>query len=147
LKIVLAADHAGYAIKELVKQHLLTRGVDVDDLGTGDTESVDYPDFGGRAAGAVAGGEADRGILVCGSGQGMCMVANKVRGVRAALAWSAEIARLSRQHNDANVLCLPGRFVDGAQAVAIVDGWLDTAFEGGRHARWVDKMMRYEKED
>ena len=100
MKVSLAADHAGYELKETIKRHLSAAGIEVSDFGTDRGESVDYPDYGRPAAVAVARGAADRGILFCGSGQGMCMVANKVRGVRAALAWTPEIARLSRQHND-----------------------------------------------
>jgi ribose 5-phosphate isomerase B len=147
VKISLAADHAGYELKEAIKRHLSAAGIEVSDFGTDRRESVDYPDYGRPAAVAVARGAADRGILFCGSGQGMCMVANKVRGVRAALAWTPEIARLSRQHNDSNVLCLPARFLGPNDAVAIVDAWLEAAFEGGRHARRVDKMTHLEEEE
>jgi ribose 5-phosphate isomerase B len=144
MRISLGADHAGYELKEAVKRHLIENGFVVEDHGAPSAESADYPDYGAPAAAAVAAGEADRGILVCGSGQGMCMVGNKVQGVRAALAWEAEVARLSRQHNDANVLCLPARFLDEATALEIVDEWLATEFEGGRHARRVAKMMEKE---
>ena len=147
MKIAVASDHAGYALKEAVKRHLTGRGETVVDFGAPGPEPSDYPDHGGAAARAVAAGEAERGVLVCGSGQGMCMVANKVAGVRAALAWSAEIAELSRRHNDANVLCLPARFVTEGDALRIVDVWLATAFEGGRHARRVEKLMRQEEEE
>lgn len=146
MRISLGADHAGYELKEAVKRHLAAAGIDVEDFGTTSTESTDYPDHGAAAARAVARGDADLGILVCGSGQGMCMVGNKTRGVRAALAWNPEVARLSRQHNDANVLCLPARFVDEALALEIVDEWLSASFEGGRHVRRIEKMMSGEKE-
>jgi ribose 5-phosphate isomerase B len=146
VKIALGADHAGFRLKDAVREHLVTAGHETVDYGTASDESTDYPDYGAPAARAVARGEAERGILVCGSGVGMCMVANKVRGVRAALVWHPEIARLSRQHNDANVLCLPARFVGIEQALEIVDAWLATAFEGGRHGRRVEKMMRMEQE-
>ncbi len=145
MKVSLGADHAGYELKEAVKRHLAATGTDVEDFGTDSQASTDYPDHGAPAARAVARGDADLGILVCGSGQGMCMVGNKVRGVRAALAWNPEVARLSRQHNDANVLCLPARFVDEASALEIVDEWLAASFEGGRHVRRVEKMMNGEK--
>ncbi len=145
MRVSVASDHAGFELKERVRQHLTDGGFDVVDFGTSCTESVDYPDFGAPAARAVAAGEADRGILVCGSGQGMCMVGNKVRSIRAALAWTPEIARLSRQHNDANVLCLPARFVGESEALVIVDEWLRTQFEGGRHVRRVHKMMKTEE--
>jgi ribose 5-phosphate isomerase B len=147
MRISIASDHAGYELKEAVKRHLLDAGNEVVDFGTDSAESTDYPDYGAPAARAVSGGSVERGVLVCGSGQGMCMVGNKVLGVRAALAWDPEIARLSRQHNDSNVLCLPARFVDPAAALAIVDEWLATAFEGGRHSRRVDKIMLTEKEE
>ncbi len=147
MKISLGADHAGYDMKEAVKRHLVSRGDEVEDFGTSSDESTDYPPYGVAAASAVSDGRVDRGILFCGSGQGMCMTGNKVRGVRAALAWSPEIAKLSRQHNNANVLCLPARFISQEQAIAIVDEWLATAFEGGRHERRVLEMMDYEKEE
>lgn len=147
MKISLGADHAGFRLKDAVRGHLVAAGHEVKDFGTSSDDSTDYPDYGAPAARAVPRGDADVGILVCGSGQGMCMVANKVRGVRAALAWHPEIARLSRQHNDANVLCLPARFLRIEQALEIVDVWLDAAFEGGRHGRRVDKIMRTERED
>ncbi len=145
MKISLASDHAGYELKETVKRHLTGKGHEVVDFGTGSPESTDYPDFGGPAARAVGAGDAERGVLVCGSGQGMCMVANKVHGVRAAVAWDCEIARLSRQHNDANVLCLPARFLEIPRALLIVDAWFATDFEGGRHGRRVDKIMLTEE--
>ena len=147
MKVSLGADHAGYELKEAVKLHLAAAGIDVEDFGTASQASTDYPDHGAPAARAVARGDADLGILVCGSGQGMCMVGNKVRGVRAALAWNQEVARLSRQHNDANVLCLPARFVEEAFALEVVDEWLAASFEGGRHVRRVEKIMNGEKEE
>jgi len=146
MTISVGADHAGLRLKEAVKEHLVAAGHEVKDFGTASDESVDYPDYGAPAARAVSSGDADLGVLVCGSGQGMCMVANKIRGVRAAVAWHPDIARLARQHNDANVLCLSARFVGVEQALEIVDAWLDSAFEGGRHARRVDKIMRTERE-
>lgn len=147
MRVSLGADHAGFCLKEAIKEHLNAAGHEVKDFGTASDESTDYPDYGGPAARAVIRGDADVGILVCGSGIGMCMVANKVHGVRAALAWHPEIARLSRRHNDANVLCLPARFLGIEQALEVVDVWLETAFEGGRHGRRVDKIMRTERED
>lgn len=147
MRVSLGADHAGYELKEAVKRHLESAAIEVKDFGTASGDSTDYPDHGAPAARAVATGAVDLGILVCGSGQGMCMVGNKVRGVRAALAWNAEVARLSRQHNDANVLCLPARFVEEEAALQIVDEWLAASFEGGRHVPRIDKMMSQEKED
>lgn len=141
MKISVASDHAGYELKEAISSHLADAGHEIVDFGTSGTESTDYPDYGAPAARAVASGECERGVLVCGSGQGMVMVANKVRGVRAALAWRPEVARLSRQHNDANVLCLPARFLDIEQGLEIVDEWFAAEFEGGRHVARIEKMM------
>ncbi len=146
MKIAVGADHAGFDLKRIVVEHLLDRGYEIVDYGTGSDESTDYPDHGAPAARAAASGEVDRAILFCGSGQGMCMVANKVHGVRAALAWTREIARLSRAHNNANVLCLPGRFIAPDAAIDIVDDWLAEAYEGGRHDRRIAKMMQLEEE-
>jgi len=145
VRISIGADHAGYALKERIREHLVSAGHEVVDAGTDSDASVDYPDFGAPAARRVATGEADCAVLVCGSGQGMCMTANKVDGVRAALAWTPEIAGLSRNHNNANVLCLPARFVDQETALGIVDAWLQAGFDGGRHERRVEKMMDVEK--
>ncbi len=146
MKISVASDHAGYELKEAVKRHLTAAGHEVVDFGTNSTASTDYPDYATPAARAVASGEVDRGVFVCGSGQGMVMTANKVRGVRAALAWQPDVARLSRQHNDANVLALPARFMGTEEALETVDVWMDTEFEGGRHIPRVEKMMKAEEE-
>lgn len=145
MRISVGSDHAGYRLKERVVEHLESAGHDVVDVGTTSEESTDYPDFAEPAARMVATGETDGAVLVCGSGQGMCMTANKVRGVRAALAWTTEIAKLSRNHNNANALCMPARFVSEEDALAIVDAWLDAGFDGGRHERRVEKMMNIEK--
>jgi len=145
MRISVGSDHAGFELKEAIVKHLETSGHDVIDAGTNSDESSDYPDYGAPAARMVAGGETDCAVLVCGSGQGMCMTANKVDGVRAALAWTPEIAELSRNHNNANVLCLPARFVAVEDALDIVDVWLASAFDGGRHERRVEKMMDVEK--
>ena len=145
MKISVGSDHAGYRLKERVVEHLESAGHDVVDVGTTSEESTDYPDFAEPVARMVATGETDGAVLVCGSGQGMCMTANKVRGVRAALAWTTEIAKLSRNHNNANALCMPARFVSEEDALAIVDAWLDAGFDGGRHERRVEKMMNIEK--
>jgi len=147
MKISVASDHAGFELKEAVREHLTTLGHDVVDFGTDSLESTDYPDYATPAAAAVARGDVERGVLVCGSGQGMVMTANKVHGVRAALAWHPEIAKLSRQHNDANVLALPARFVGIEQALEIVDVWLEAKFEGGRHIPRVEKMMKMEEDE
>ena len=146
MKISVASDHAGYELKEAVKRHLKAARHEVVDFGTNSMVSTDYPDYATPAARAVASGEVERGVFVCGSGQGMVMTANKVRGVRAALAWQPDVARLSRQHNDANVLALPARFVSIEQALEIVDAWMDAEFEGGRHIPRVEKMMKAEEE-
>ena len=142
MKIALASDHAGYAEKERLKPLLQDLGLEVDDLGTTSEESVDYPDYAHRVANEVAAGRADQGLLVCGSGTGMAITANKVAGVRAAVAWSEETARLARQHNDANVLAIGARTTPAGQIPAIVRAWFSTAFEGGRHAERVGKIER-----
>ena len=142
MKIVIGSDHAGFPLKEALKKAI--RGMR--DIGTGSADSVDYPDFGARVARAVASGEYDRGILICGSGIGMSIVANKFPGIRAALCTDTEAARLSRMHNDANVLVLAGRRTDPETAVAITRVWLDTPFEGGRHERRLEKIRNIEKE-
>jgi ribose 5-phosphate isomerase B len=144
MKIAIGSDHAGFELKEALKTWLAASPHQVEDAGTHSEASVDYPDYAEKVARAVAGGRADRGILICGTGVGICIAANKVRGIRAAPAWNPDIARLSRQHNDANVLCLSGRFIEAAAAREIVQAWLDTPFEGGRHQRRVDKISQLE---
>jgi ribose 5-phosphate isomerase B len=138
--IAIGADHAGFALKQALKGWLVTRGYDVTDHGTHSTDSVDYPDFAAAVARDVAGGRVERGLLVCGSGIGMAIAANKVAGVRAAVAGDPAIARVSREHNDTNVLAIGARLTAPELATEIVQAWLDTAFEGGRHARRVDKL-------
>ncbi len=138
--IALGADHAGFALKEHIKHWLETTGYCVTDLGTHSAESADYADFAHPVAQAVETGGTDRGILVCGSGQGVCMTANKHPGIRAALVWQPAMAALTRQHNDANVLCLPERFISTDDALACVRLFLTTEFEGGRHQRRIDKI-------
>ena len=140
MKIPIASDHAGYPAKEFVKTVLKNLGHDPADLGTHSEESVDYPDYGTKVALAVSEKQYPLGILLCGSGQGMCMTANKFEGVRAALAYDETVAQLSRQHNNANVLCLPGRTLSHEQLRDIVTQWLATEFEGGRHERRVEKI-------
>lgn len=140
MNIAIGADHAGVALKDLIVAHLMARGCHVEDFGTHDTASVDYPDHGRPVALAVANGEVARGILVCGTGQGMCMTANKVPGVRAAVVSEPFSARMATLHNDARVLCLGSRVVGQSVAMECVDAWLDAEFEGGRHARRVAKM-------
>ncbi len=138
--LAIGSDHAGYDVKELLKKTLSETGWTVEDKGTFSTDSTDYPDYAHEVAKAVETGAAPLGILVCGSGNGVCITANKHHGVRAALAWTPEIAELARQHNDANVVCIPARFVSEADAQAIADTFLKTAFEGGRHSRRVEKI-------
>jgi ribose 5-phosphate isomerase B len=145
MNISLGSDHGGYELKEAIKRHLVSAGHRVIDFGCAGTDPVDYPDYGERAARAVATGEAARGILVCTSGIGMSMVGNKIPGVRAALCLDEGMAESSRRHNDANVLALAANRTAPPQALAIVDGWLAAPFEGGRHARRVDAMTRLEK--
>jgi ribose 5-phosphate isomerase B len=134
MKIALGSDHAGFRYKERIKQLLISLGYEVEDFGTTSETPVDYPKFIRPAAEAVARGECERGIVLGGSGNGEAMVANKVRGVRCALCWNEESARLSRQHNDANVLSLGERMISEELALQIVRVWLSTDFEGGRHA-------------
>jgi ribose 5-phosphate isomerase B len=145
MRIALASDHAGYTEKERLKDVLSELGVEFDDLGTGSEESVDYPDYARAVAEQVADGRVDQGLLVCGSGTGMAITANKVPGVRAAVAWSEEIARLARQHNDANVLAIGARTTPTEEIPGIVRTWFSTEFEGGRHAARVNKISEVEK--
>ena len=133
MRIAVASDHAGYVYKEAIKTHLEELGHEVSDFGTGSTESVDYPDFIRPAAEAVAGGDCERAIVLGGSGNGEAMAANRVAGVRCALCWSEESARLARQHNDANAISLGQRLISIERALQIVDTWLTTGFDGGRH--------------
>jgi ribose 5-phosphate isomerase B len=140
MKIALGTDHAGFRYKEKVKQLLTSLGHEVKDFGTFSEDPVDYPLFIRPAAEAVARGECERGFVFGGSGNGEAMVANKVRGVRCALCWNEEVARLSRQHNDANVLSLGERVIPEEMAMRIVHVWLETAFEGGRHIRRVEQL-------
>lgn len=139
-KIALAADHAGFELKEFLKKLLIDKGFEVVDYGTNSTESVDYPDFAHKMGQAIDNGEIERGIALCGTGNGISMTLNKHRKVRCALSWNKEIAALGRQHNDANVLALPARFITPEEARGIVETFLNTAFEGGRHARRVGKI-------
>jgi ribose 5-phosphate isomerase B len=146
-QIAIAADHAGYEEKELVKKTLDQMGIDYDDFGTVSTESVDYPDYARKVADGVARGDYEQGLLVCGSGTGMAIAANKVPGVRAAVAWNEDIARLAREHNDANVLSLAARFTPPDEIEKIVKAWLAAKFDGGRHERRVEKIAEIEKEE
>ena len=145
MRIALASDHAGYAEKERLKGLLTELGVEFDDLGTVSEESVDYPDYARKVAEQVAQGSVEQGVLVCGSGTGMAITANKVPGVRAAVAWSEETARLARQHNNANVLALGARTTPEGDIPKIVRAWFTTEFEGGRHAARVEKISEVER--
>jgi len=141
-KVLIASDHAGFDLKEQVERVLRDRGFEVEDLGTSSAESTDYADYAHPLAKRIASGEVKQGVLICGTGLGMSYVANRYPGVRAAISWAPEIATLARQHNDANILVLPARFVSPADAEKIVDSWLAAKFEGGRHARRVEKIER-----
>jgi len=145
MKIAIGADHGGYRLKACIIEHLREQGHQVQDFGTDGPGSVDYPDFARPVAKAVSAGEFERGILVCGTGIGVSIAANKVRGTRAALCGEAYSARMSRAHNDANVLCLGERVIGEGLALDIVDTWLETDFEGGRHARRVAKIHEIER--
>jgi len=148
MKIAIAADHAGFLLKEKLRAHLAQEGFNVTDLGTVSTDAVDYPEYARKVAHEVAAGRADLGVLVCGSGVGVSIVANKVVGIRAANVSSVEEARLSREHNNANVVAVGARLVDEATATQIVDTFLKTSFEsGGRHERRVNQIAAIEKEE
>jgi ribose 5-phosphate isomerase B len=144
--IPIASDHAGFELKESLRDRLQELGFEVRDLGTDSASSTDYPDFAHPVAQMVSNGEAERAVLLCGTGLGMSYVANRYPNVRAAVVWTPEIAELSRRHNDANVLVLPARFVSPDDAHRILDVWLSTGFEGGRHERRVDKIERESNE-
>ena len=143
MKIAIASDHGGYQLKEEVKKYLEDRGIEILDLGTNSEESVDYPEYGHACGEAVASGKADRGIVCCGTGIGISIAANKVKGVRCALCTDVNMAVMTRKHNDANMLAMGGRTTDTTTALEITAAWLDTEFEGGRHQRRVDMLNRY----
>ena len=140
--IPIASDHAGYELKNKVIEHLKSKNFDVKDFGTYSSESVDYPDFAHKVGSAVNKGEYQRGIVICGSGNGVQMTVNKYPNVRCALCWNEEIASLARQHNDAKIISLPARFINEETALKIVDIYLTTPFEGGRHMRRVEKISQ-----
>ena len=146
MKIAIGADHAGFELKEHVKSLLLASGYEVEDFGTNSTASVDYPDYAMAVAHEVARGNAERGVLVCMTGMGMAMAANKVHGIRAALGTNLEEVGLTRRHNDANILALSARYTPPQEADEMVQIFLNTGFEGGRHQRRVDEMMALEHE-
>ena len=138
--VAIGADHAGYEYKTVIIDLLQNKGFKVKDFGTYSTDSVDYPDFAHPVASAVEKGEAETGILICGSGNGVAITANKHQGVRAAICWQTEIASLARKHNNANILCIPARFVSTPEAEEMVNVFMNTAFEGGRHEKRVGKI-------
>jgi ribose 5-phosphate isomerase B len=138
--IAIGADHAGYELKNIISDFLRSKGLSVKDFGTHSSDSVDYPDFAHPVASAVESGEAGVGILICGSANGVAITANKHQDIRAAIAWSEEISKLARQHNNANILCIPARFVSTTVAETMTDVFLETPFEGGRHEKRVAKM-------
>lgn len=140
MKIAIGADHAGFEYKEAIKEQLEALGHEVKDFGTNSPDSVDYPDFAHPVASFVEANNAEFGVLVCGSGQGVAITANKHQEIRAALCWNEELAALSRQHNHANILCLPARFIEVGLAKKIVEKFLNTEVEGGRHDRRVGKI-------
>jgi ribose 5-phosphate isomerase B len=140
LPLIIGSDHAGFELKERLKRELDRLGVQYQDTGPSSADAVDYPDFAHRVAEAVSRGEAERGLLVCGSGQGMAMAANRHHGVRASVPWNEETARLSREHNDANVLALGARTLPEGEPEKILKTWLETPFSGGRHERRVRKI-------
>lgn len=138
--IAIGCDHAGFVMKENIRDLLQSHGHEVKDFGTFSADSTDYPDYAHAVANAVEKKEFDLGILICGSANGVAMTANKHQGIRAAICWNEELASLARQHNDANVICLPARFIEMSLAEKIVDRFLNSSFEGGRHGRRVDKI-------
>lgn len=140
MKIAIASDHAGFEYKELIREHLACQGHQVEDFGTHSADSVDYPDFIRPAAQAVADGQCERGIVLGGSGNGEAIVANRVAGIRCAVCWNADSARLATEHNNANMISLGQRMVSEQLALAIVDVWLGAQFQGGRHQRRIDKI-------
>jgi len=140
MKIALASDHGGFALKEAIKEHLTKKGYEILDLGTNSEESVDYPKYGKACGEAVASGQAQRGIVCCGTGIGISIAANKVKGIRAAVITNKYMAEMTKRHNDANIIALGGRVLEADYAIELVDLWLETEFEGGRHQRRVDML-------
>lgn len=140
MKIGIASDHGGFELKEYLKEYLKKSGIEVSDFGTNSEEPVDYPIYGERCARAVANGEVEKGVVCCGTGIGISIAANKVKGIRCALCTDENMARLSRQHNNANVLALGGRTTSNEEAKKILDAWLNAKFEGGRHQRRIDMI-------
>jgi ribose 5-phosphate isomerase B len=145
LRIAVGGDHAGFALKEKVREYLASRGFEVEDAGPSSADSVDYPDFAEKVAERVASRKADFGVLMCGTGLGVAIAANKVPGIRAATCNDTLSAHFARAHNDANILAMGGRLIDVATAQEVLDTWFSTPFEGGRHQRRVDKIAIIEK--
>ncbi|HHN65168.1 MAG TPA: ribose 5-phosphate isomerase B [Nitrospirae bacterium] len=145
VRIAIGSDHAGLELKNFIKDILIQKGLEPLDFGTNEDSSVDYPDFGEQVSSAVSRGDVERGILICGTGIGMSIVANKFPGIRATLCHDEYTARMSRLHNDSNILVLAGRLLERDMAVRILETWLVTPFEGGRHLRRLDKIMKIEK--
>jgi ribose 5-phosphate isomerase B len=146
-KIYAGSDHAGFSLRHRLVEHLRAAGHTVEDLGTTTEASCDYPDYAAAVGRAVSGEPGAVGLLVCGTGMGVCIAANKIHGVRAVDAWNVDAAKISRAHNDANVLCLGERLVAESDAVAIMTAWLGTPFDGGRHVGRIDKMTRIESDE
>lgn len=144
MKIFLGSDHGGYKIKEIIKSHLLERGYDIEDVGTHSTDSCDYPIYGIKVGESVIANEGSLGIIVCSTGVGISIAANKVKGIRCALCWKPKIAEMCRKHNDANMLSLPGLHLTSEEALEIVDTWISTEFEGDRHTRRVNIINEYD---
>ena len=140
MTIVFGSDHAGYELKEKLKEHLINESYNIEDKGTSTLESTDYPDYAHDVAKMVELDESSLGVLICGSANGVCMTANKYQQVRAAIAWRPDIAKLAKTHNNANILCIPARFVSESDAINILDAFLGAVFEGGRHKRRVEKI-------
>ena len=140
MKIAIGSDHAGFELKQIIVEHLSSKNVDFVDFGTNSLDSVDYPDFAKRVADEVSNKDLVMGILVCGSGQGMAMTANRYKDVRAAICHNSDVAKVTREHNDANILCLGSRFIEEAEALKCVDVFLSTDFEGERHLKRINKI-------
>lgn len=147
MRLVIGSDHGGFSLKESIKEHLINRGIDVEDYGTFSEESVDYPDYALKVGLAVANGEFDGGILCCGTGIGVSIAANKVKGIRAAHVTDCFSAKYAKEHNNANIICLGGRVTGPGLADMIVDEWLDSEFQGGRHTRRIKKIAEIEREN
>ena len=144
MKIVLASDHGGFELKEAIKEHLINEGYDLNDIGVYDTKSVDYPDYGKRAALMVANKEAEKGIIICGTGIGISIAANKVKGIRCGIGYNDEVSKLIKQHNNCNMIAFGARFMDTKDIIKRVKIFLDTQFEGGRHLVRVETITNYE---